>query len=129
MVEETLVEKIHESIRALEQEGRKISLAMLVPSDPGEIEKKYSLFLSAPWLDEKSPREAIAEVTAQLREDLEDQERLAIRRITVVRSTDDLVKRINKAMKVTDRGTAFIRNCNIYGVLVDEAIVLESNRN
>lgn len=122
-----MVKKLGTLIKEFVAEKGKFSLVMLIPSEPNVIDSKVTLLISAPWLDKESPKQAIDLIVKRLRKHLDDVELPYITRVTIVNSSDNFVKAINAAFNVTE-GKVDITNCNVFGVQIDKAIILESHR-
>lgn len=102
-------------------------MVMLIPSEPNVIDSKVTLLMSAPWLDKKSPKQAIDLIVKSLRKCLDSIELPYITRVTIVNSSDNFVRAINATFNVTE-GKVDITNCNVFGVQIDKATILESHR-
>lgn len=122
-----MVKKLGTLIKEFVAEKGKFSLVMLIPSEPNVLDSKVTLLISAPWLDKESPKQAIDLIVKRLRKHLDDVELPYITRVTIVNSSDNFVKAINAAFNVTE-GKVDITNCNVFGVQIDKAIILESHR-
>lgn len=122
-----MVKKLKTLIKEFVAEKGKFSLVMLIPSEPNVIESKVTLLMSAPWLDKESPKQAIDLIVKRLRKHLDNAELPYITRVTIVNSSDNFVKAINAAFNVTE-DKVDITNCNVFGVQIDKATILESHR-
>lgn len=127
MDKEKVVKKLRTLIKEFIAEKGKFSLVMLIPSEPNVIDSKVTLLMSAPWLDNESPKQAIDLIVKSLRKQLDNVELPYITRVTIVNSSDNFVKAINAAFNVTE-GKVDINNCNVFGVQIEKAIILESHR-
>ncbi len=136
MAEEVLVglRELTRALRALveeySEEGRIFTLVMLIPAEPTSPAGNHTLVVSAPWLDEKSPREAISTILESLIEELGSTQSPGFRklaRITVIRTTDPFVETVTTLFPVLDGNAVTIQNQEINGVLVERAILLESH--
>jgi hypothetical protein len=126
----SLVEGLQTVVREYAADGRFFALVMLIPAEPTSLSTKYSLIVSAVWLDDKSPREAVSGILKNLIAQLgstESPEYQKLARVTVVNSGDPFVTAITSAFKVTNSDFT-IENCNINGVQIDRAVLLESHR-
>jgi hypothetical protein len=116
-------------VRAYGQRGKAFNLVMLIPSEGG-LTGKFSLLVSAPWLDEASPREAVSGILKELVEAVGSTaapEYQMLARVTVVKSTDPFVHAITGAFRVQDSDIT-LSNVNISGTVIENAILLESHR-
>lgn len=127
MDKERVVEKLRAVIKEFATEKGEFSLVMLIPTEPDVIDSKVTLLISAPWLDEKSPKQAIELIVESLRRHLKDTEFQYITRVTIVKSSDGFVKAINVAFNVKE-SLIDIENCNIFGIKIDRAFLLESHQ-
>ena len=122
-----MVEKLRAIIKEFIAKNGEFSLVMLIPSEPNVIDSKVTLLISAQWLDKKNPKQATDLIVKSLRKNLDDRELPYITRVTIVNSSDNFVKAINAAFSVTE-GKVDIANCNVFGIQIDKAIILESHR-
>jgi len=126
----TLVTGLQAVIRRHASENRTFVLVMLIPTEPSAIDSKQTLVVSAPWLDTKSPKEAVNSILGSLIDQLDSTdspEYKKIARVTVINSSDPLVRAITSAFNVSD-GHLTIQNCDVNGVLIERATLLESHR-
>jgi hypothetical protein len=127
MDKEKMVNKLKIIIKEFVDTNGDFNLVMLIPTDPGVIDSKFSLLVSAPWLDKKNPKRAIRLITKSLREKFNSHELNYITRVTIINSNDKFVKAINSAFNVRESDVN-ITNCNIFGIQIDMAILLESHQ-
>lgn len=127
MDKETVVTKLKLAIKEFVRKKGKFSLVMLIPTEPSMISSKFTLVISAPWLDKESQKQGIELITNCLRRYLDDKEFPYIARVTIIHSSDKYVKAINSAFNVTN-STLNLTNVNIFGVEIDRAILLESHQ-
>jgi len=127
MDKEKMVNKLKIIIKEFVDTNGDFNLVMLIPTDPGVIDSKFSLLVSAPWLDKKNPKRAIRLITKSLREKFNSHEFNYITRVTIINSNDKFVKAINSAFNVRESDVN-ITNCNIFGIQIDMAILLESHQ-
>lgn len=127
MDKEKMVNKLKIIIKEFIDTNGDFNLVMLIPTDPGVIDSKFSLLVSAPWLDKKNPKRAIRLITKSLREKFNSHEFNYITRVTIINSNDKFVKAINSAFNVRESDVN-ITNCNIFGIQIDMAILLESHQ-
>jgi hypothetical protein len=127
---EILVKNIQALVSDYSQRGQEFILVMLIPTDPNVIESKYTLLVSAYWLDNKSPKDAVNLILTDLIGKIgstNSPEYRKIARVTVVETSDLFVKAITSAFDVS-RSDLTLTNCNINGVQIEHAILLESHR-
>lgn len=130
LVDLSLVDALKKVVTNYRNVERLFSLVMLIPVDPNAIESKYTLIISAPWLDNMSPKEAVDTILDDLVKEIGSStsstyQRLA--RITVIKSNDRFVQAINSAFSVSN-SIGEIHNVTINGVTIERAIILESHR-
>jgi hypothetical protein len=126
MAEETLVEKIRKAIHKLGTQHKKsASLIMLAPADPVSLNSKFSLLISAPWLDEKSPNQAIEMVLVALKEALEPEEFRRIARVTPIHTSDQFVKEASAQKYPPNQYHLDIVNSSVSGTHIDLATLLK----
>ncbi len=127
---ETLIEGLQSVVRRYAEQQRPFTLVMLIPTEPSATDTKYTLVISASWLDNMSPRQAVNEVLDSLISQIgssESSEFEKVARVTVIKTKDPFVRTITSMFEVTN-GRVMIENCEFNGVLVERAIVLESHR-
>ena len=130
MDKEILVRLIQDLVRDYSQRNQTFNLVMLIPTIPYAIESRYTLLVSALWLDDKSPREAVNLILADLLKKIgsaDSPEYRKIARVTVVRTDDPFVNAITSAFNVTQSDVT-LSDYNINGVIIEHAIILESHR-
>ena len=129
MDKKTLVEKIRQVVKDFSNGKGDYSLVMLIPSDPTALNSKVSLLVSAPWLDEESPKEAIHAINISLRAVLGVSETVhTISAIVPARTSDPTVRAINSAYRLTDNETVELINVSAAGRQIDRATILESRQ-
>lgn len=129
MAANTLVTALHSLIDGYSEEGKPFSLIMLIPTEPGALESKFTLLFSAPWLDELSPRTAIDLLLHNLIAQFGSTASPAykqIARVNVVHSTDPFVTELTSAFTI-DRGEMLIQDRIIHNVHVEYAVLVESH--
>lgn len=122
-----MVEKLRPVIKQFVDEKGDFSLVMLIPTEPGLIDSKFTLLISAHWLDKENPKRAIELIAESLRKYFTREELIFITRITIINSADNFVKAINSAFNVKESVVDFT-NTNIFGIQIESAILLESHR-
>ncbi len=130
MDKEILVKNIQELVSDYSQNRQDFILVMLIPTDPNVIDSKYTLLVSAHWLDNKSPKDAVHLILTDLIKKIgstDSPEYRKIARVTVVKTSDPFVKGITSAFSVSNSDVT-LNNCNLNGVLIEHAILLESHR-
>jgi len=85
--------KIKELLRQLAQEKGQLRLAMLVQSSP-DLPGRWSLVVSAPWMDSEGPRAVIDDITGRLLRALDKGSLSVIDRVSVLSGSDPLVERL-----------------------------------
>ena len=125
MDKEKMVENIRKSLKDFATGKNDYSLIMLVPSEPYSLNTKWSLIVSAPWLDKKSHRETLRKLHSHLRATVPSSELTNLSRISFMRSDDTFVRSINFEFNVPD-GLVDINNSTINGVQIDKAYILRS---
>ncbi|HNT26615.1 MAG TPA: hypothetical protein PKH10_00425 [bacterium] len=127
---EALVKGLHATIESLKKKGRDFFLVMLVPFEPTSNDLRLALLISASWLDNLSPKEALDEIIQEFlnvhanKGPETDSFFKKVGRITIIKSTDPFVNALTSAISVSDRATAYIGEGNINGVLIKQAIIL-----
>ncbi|GAB4289638.1 MAG: hypothetical protein Kow0090_02460 [Myxococcota bacterium] len=123
MDKKELEEKISNVIRELEKRYGPLSLVMFVSAEPFALDM-LTMLVSAPWLDNKTPSEAIAIIRDELWK--EKDLRGVITRVTPIHTSDPLVRAINSRFDVTTNEPQHIIGANIHGVQFDDATIMVS---
>ena len=126
MDKEKMVENIRKSLKDFATGKNDYSLIMLVPSEPYSLNTKWSLIISAPWLDKKSHRETLSKLHSHLRATVPSSELTNLSRISLMRSDDTFVRAITSEFNVPD-GLKDINNSVINGIQIDKAYVLRAH--
>jgi hypothetical protein len=127
---EILVNHIQALVSDYSQRDQLFTLVMLIPTDPNIIDSKYTLLVSANWLDNKSPKDAVNLILTDLIKKIgstNSPEFRKIARVTVVKTSDPFVNAITSGFHVSQSDVT-LNNCNINGVEIERAILLESHR-
>ena len=125
MDKELLVERTRKALKGHPKNQGDFSLIMLVADDPSELDSKFSLLVSAPWMDAISPREGIELILKTLKASLSDLEFSYITRVHPINSADGFVKTINSTYHVRDR-IVDIMDSSVSGTYIGKGIIVES---
>jgi hypothetical protein len=126
---ETLIEKVQAVVREYASQRRPFALVMLIPTEPESLHSRYTLIVSAPWLNKHSPREAVSTILTSLLQQLgstEAPEYQQLTRITIIHTNDPFIRAITSAFDVTN-GEVTIQNREASGIFLERAIVLEAH--
>jgi len=123
---ETLVDEVRTVVRKLVEARGEVVLAMLLATS-AEQDAPWNLVVSAEWMDNRSRKEVISLVTDLLRKEVSRSNWSSILMVSVLKSDDPFVQAMNRAFAVTD-STAFIQDCNVFGIEVPRAVIFESHR-
>ncbi|MGC2449584.1 MAG: hypothetical protein WA477_18195 [Candidatus Sulfotelmatobacter sp.] len=93
MVTKGTRERIGALLGQLAQEKGKLRLAMLAQSST-DLPGRWSLVVTAPWMDAEGPRAAIGDLTDRLLKSLDKKELAAIDRVSVLSMADPFVGQI-----------------------------------
>ena len=130
MAKKTLVTEMKSLVETYRSQNRQFSLVMMIPTEPTALDSKYTILVSAPWLDDLLLKDAIDRILYDLIEQLGSTESPLYRklsRIAVRHSTDPFVQEITSVLEVdSDSGELMIQNYTIQGVHVERAIILEA---
>lgn len=107
--------------------GKKYSLVLLIPSEPLSNYAKWSLIVSAPWLDKRNQKDVILELLAIFKQNLTKEDMISLSRINLIKSNDNVVKSFNAAIR-TDWSFGTLKDINFFGVQIDYAILLISQK-
>ena len=130
MDKEILVKYIQALVLDYSKRSQTFALVMLIPTIPDIIDSRYTLLVSARWLDNKSPKDAVNLILTDLIKKIgstDSPEYRKIARVTVIKTIDPFVNAITSAFNVSQSDVT-INNCDINGVFIQHAILLESHR-
>lgn len=88
----TLVDDVRKIIELLKKQHGDFSLAMLYNSGSLQAPSSWNLIISAAWADKMGIAETTHLIAKALAEHLEPQDKAAISRITVLKTTDPFVR-------------------------------------
>jgi len=126
MDKEKMVENIRKSLREFAEGQNDYSLIMLIPSEPYSLKNtKWSLIISAPWLDKKSHKETLRKLYSLLRKTIPSIELNRLSRISLIKSNDAFVRSVTSEFNVPD-GLKDINNSVINGIQIDKAYILRA---
>ena len=95
MGKKTLVKELHTLLQRYIIEGHPLVLVLLIFTDPGKLDSKFTLIVSAPWFDDYSPKDAIGEILNRLIEQNPTAYH-SLDRITVIHSSDPFVQQLER---------------------------------
>jgi hypothetical protein len=124
MAKKALVKELHILIQRYKMEHHPLALVLLIFTDPGKLDSKFTLIVSAPWFDDYSPKDAIGEILNRLIE----QNPTAyhkLDRITVIHSSDPFVQQLITSYTVSS-GELFLNNQIVNGYTIPQAILVEA---
>lgn len=125
MAKKALVKELHRLIQRYQAEGHSLALVLLIFTDPGKLDSKFTLIVSAPWFDDYSPKDAIGEILDRLIE----QNPTAyhrLDRITVIHSSDPFVQQLITNYEVSS-GELLLNNQIVNGYTIPQAILIEAH--
>ena len=125
MDKEKMVGHIRESLKEFAEGKNDYSLIMLIPSEPYSLNTKWSLIISAPWLDTKGHKETLRKLHSLLRKTIPSVELNSLSRISLIKSDDAFVRSVTSEFNVSD-GLKGINNAMINGIQIDKAYILSS---
>lgn len=131
MDKKAFVKALKNVILEFENKNQEFSLFMIIPTEPFYIYKNYSVVVSAPWLDNKNPKEAIDLILWAFIDQIGSTHSplyLMVNRINVIRSNDRFVTDLtsNFTVNVNNEET-FINKLYVSGALLENATLLVSN--
>ena len=125
----TLVDDVQRAIEPLREERGDFTLAMLYNSDGLHAGSSWNLIISAPWTDKMGLAEATRLLAYALSERLEAQDKPAISRVTVMKTTDPFVRDITRLYPdVGHAGPKPVNQLSAGSVSEGSAFVLYSQR-
>lgn len=124
MAKKTLVRELHTLIQRYKVERRPLALVLLIFTDPGKLDSKFTLIVSAPSLDDYSRKEAIGEILNRLIEQNPTAYH-SLDRITVIHSSDPFVQQLITSYTVSS-GELLLNNQIVNGYTIPQAILIEA---
>lgn len=119
-----LVEELRSTLSALRKTQGHIALFMLTASEI-DVSTANNLIVSASGYDKVPTKKAMIGLVELLKSQLSEISLKQISRLTVLGTQDPFVKAINRAFNVKN-STVSLQSCNLFGVHIENAIVLES---
>ncbi|HKV48488.1 MAG TPA: hypothetical protein VJN69_10390 [Candidatus Acidoferrales bacterium] len=101
MYSKTLVEDVAIVVDLLRQQNGELSLAMLYNEGPLQTRSNWNLIVSASWIDSVGTAEATRRIAKLLGEMLDAQSKLAISRITALKTSDPFVQDMTRLYQVS----------------------------
>jgi hypothetical protein len=127
--------KIRELLQHVTEEKGKFYLAMLMQSTP-DIPDRWTLAVSAPWIDQTSQRSVVSYLSSYLKQYLDKNALSAIDRISVLRSTDPIVRTVLELThdfldaKPSLSGSEFpVRNWVLEGLTIPQGFIFVADPN
>jgi hypothetical protein len=127
--------KIAGLLKQLAEKKGKLRLAMLAQSSR-ELPGRWSLIVSAPWMDQVGPRAVIGDVTTLLLNALDKRSLSAIDGVSVLSSSDPLVGKIVELLNdflgvevSTDQGGFYVSHSRVEDWDIPQAFVFVADPN
>lgn len=117
-----MVEKINGAIKELAFSKGNYALVMLVPT---QLNSRFAVLVSIPWMNNARRRDAIDLVVTALRKVLSNEEFMMIYRVGIIHSEDEQVKRLTKAINAEFGDVALMASI-IFDTKIDYASVFVS---
>lgn len=107
-------EKIKNFLRNVTKQKGKFYLAMLVQTSP-DLPQRWSLVVSAPWIDASGLRSAVSYLSSQLSANLDKNSLSVIDRISPIATTQPIIENVGRPRLVLDDpgGPRIMRNWQI----------------
>jgi hypothetical protein len=107
-------EKIKNFLRNVTKQKGKFYLAMLVQTSP-ELPQRWSLVVSAPWIDASGLHSAVSYLSSQLSANLDKNSLSVIDRISPIATTQPIIENVGRPRLVLDDpgGPRIMRNWQI----------------
>lgn len=118
-----LVEEIRYSLDKFILEKCKVNMAMLIKDTDSDT---FTFLISSKFMDLLNYYDALKFVAGFFYNDLSDEAFSIISRINIVSTNDPSINLIYRAMRAKG-GIVTIKNCDFFGVIIDDAIILESH--
>ncbi len=126
MDQDALVAGLKKLASDLEKKEGPLALLMLLAPDL-ETNDAWNLIVSAHGFDRQSRGHAVKEVSALLRESVNESEWSRIARATVLRTDDPFVRAMNSAFRA-ENSVINLQACNVFGIDIPRAVLLESKQ-
>jgi len=106
-------QKMKDILRHVAKKKGKFYLAMLAQTSP-DLPQRWTLLVSAPWIDSSGLRSAISYLSSLLAENLDKNSISVIDRISVVPTSDPIVQNLGRSSKLAlEEREVTIRNWQI----------------
>lgn len=126
MDHDTLVAELQDLASTIEQKEGPLALFMLLAPD-AETSDSWNLIVSAHGYDHRSRGKAVSLFTEALRQAVGQSRLPWIARATVLRTDDPFVRAMNSAFHAGGSPRT-LQSCNIAGIEIPKAVLLESKR-
>jgi len=120
-----MVDKLKQILSQIKADRGAVTLFAIIKMD--EITDKWSVFLSAPWINEQNMSEVFSYVRSLLLQSLTEEEKSTIARISIFSSNEHIIQLITTAIKVEAGSIATIKDTQLNGYKIHEAYIFESN--
>jgi hypothetical protein len=124
----TLVDDVRSVVEKLRADHGEFTLAMLYNSGTLQAGSSWNLIVCAPWTDRIGVSEATHLIADALNKGLESQDKAAISRVTVLKSSDPFVRDMTKLYPVSGPGGAPLHQVTAGQITEGSAFVLYSRR-
>lgn len=123
---EALVKSLRRMSDRILENHSNVNLIMLFGNDDYERTTSFDYVISANWLNELDQDEGMDIMLDYLFENLNQNEREHISRITIIHSLDPFVQNFTSLMRVSG-GVMTVVNCQFNNIIVPYALILESS--
>ena len=120
-----MVNKLINLIRKVKIEKGDLSLFLLMKLTPES--SRWTIIISAPWVDRANKTHALNYWLSEIRNILNHAELSTISRISFLNTDESFINSFNRSIK-TIESQLNLKNTEVGGILIHEAIVLESKR-
>ena len=120
-----MVDKLKQVLSQIKANKGAVTLFAIIKMD--EVTDKWSVFLSAPWINEQNMSEIFSYVRNLLLQSLSEEEKTTIARIGIFTSNEHIVQLITNSIKVEAGSIATIKDTQLNGYKIQEAYIFESN--
>ena len=126
MDNEILVNELKKVVIALRKDKGHVALFMLNGTGT-QAEQTWNLIASVIGYDEIPLKKALVHLINLMRENVIEAHLKSLTRATILKTSDPFVKSMNQAFNVKN-STARIQSSNIFGIYIENAILLESQK-
>lgn len=121
-----MVEKFKAILVRVIQDKGPVSVFAIIKMD--EITDRWSVLLSAPWINSENESEVFRYLAGLIRADLAEEERASIARIGIFAPDEHIIRLFLDSVSVAEGSVATLKDVRLNGYKVHEAYVFASSK-